>query len=177
MKYLVNRETKEHRLHNYGEEHRLGSVHGQWSVVEADDEGWIKWYGKSKKCPLPAKARVEVLFSYDNKAADHLLAGTWSWKDEELTHYRPILPAESKPTLEETWHKIKQEAQVDVFARLSAAVAASAEIPALISEINAMLPEGYEVREKAKPTPPIMSMQFQRDYISDYLNRPNPEPK
>jgi hypothetical protein len=148
MKYLVNRETKEHRLHNYGEEHRLGSVHGQWSVVEADDEGWIKWYGKSKKCPLPAGAGVEVLFSYDDKAADHLLADGWCWKDEELTHYRPILPAESKPTLEIPWDLIDKAAKVEVFTRLSEAVAASAEIPALIAEINSMLPEGYEVTRK-----------------------------
>ena len=148
MKYLVNRETKEHRLHNYGEEHRLGSVHGQWSVVEADDEGWIEWRGKSKKCPLPAKARVEVLFSYDDKAADHLLAGTWSWKDEELTHYRPILPAESTPTPEAPWHENKEEAKVDVFTRLASAVISAEAIPILIAEINAMLPEGYEVTRK-----------------------------
>ena len=144
MKYLVNRETKEYKVYSgtefYDDE--------AWRVVDADDEGWIEWRGKSKKCPLPAKARVEVLFSYNDEAAGHLLAGTWKWKDEELTHYRPILLPEGKPTLEETWHAIKQEAQIDVFTRLSEAVAASESIPALIAEINSMLPEGYEVTRR-----------------------------
>jgi len=53
-----------------------------------------------------------------------------------------------KVTLEETWHKINAEAKVDVFTRLASAVAASESIPALIAEINAMLPEGYEVTRK-----------------------------
>lgn len=144
MKYLVNRKTKEHKIYPgrelYDDE--------AWRIVEADDGGWIKWNGKSKKCPLPAKAGVEVLFSYDDEAADHLLAGGWSWKDEELTHYRPILPAESKDLFDETWKGIYARRKVDVFTRLFEAVAASAEIPALLSEINAMLPEGYEVTRK-----------------------------
>lgn len=61
---------------------------------------------------------------------------------------RPILPAESKPSLEETWDRIEKAAKVDVFTRLAEAVAASESIPALIAEINAMLPEGYEVTRK-----------------------------
>ena len=144
MKYLVNRETKEHKVYSgtefYDDE--------AWRVVDTDDGGWIKWYGKSNKCPLPADAKVEVRFIYDNGASFDLLAGDWQWNDSQLTHYRPILPAESTPTIEETWHKTKQEAKVDVFARLAEAVAASDSIPALIAEINAMLPEGYEVTRK-----------------------------
>ena len=53
-----------------------------------------------------------------------------------------------KVTLEETWEEIKAEAKVDVFTRLADAVASSESIPALIAEINAMLPEGYEVTRK-----------------------------
>lgn len=56
-----------------------------------------------------------------------------------------------KVTLEETWEEIKTEAKVDVFTRLAEAVAASESIPALVAEINAVLPEGYEVREKSRP--------------------------
>jgi hypothetical protein len=65
-----------------------------------------------------------------------------------LTHYCPILPDESKPTLEDTWYAINEEAKVDVFTRLSEAVAASESIPALIADINSMLPEGYEVTRR-----------------------------
>ena len=144
MKYLVNRETKEHKDYSgtefYDDEARR--------VVDADDDGWIKWNGKSKKCPLPAKAGVEVLSSYDDEAADHLLASGWSWKDEELTHYRPILPAESKDLFDETWKGIYARRKVDVFTRLASAVISAEAIPILIAEINDLLPEGYEVRRK-----------------------------
>lgn len=141
MKYLVNRETKEHVLCAT----RPYPDSGVWRIVDADDEGWVEWRGKSYTCPLPADAKVEVRFTYDNKDAVDLPAGDLQWNDSQLTHYRPILPAKSKPTLEETWHGIENAAKVDVFTRLSAAVAASESIPALIAEINAMLPEGYEV--------------------------------
>jgi len=144
MKYLVNRETKEHKVYSATEFYDDKA----WRVVEADDEGWIKWDGKSKKRPLPADARVEVLFSYNNEAAGHLLASDWRWADEELTHYRPILPVESKPTLEIPWDLIEKAAKVEVFTRLVSAVAASESIPALIADINSMLPEGYEVTRR-----------------------------
>lgn len=147
MKYLVNRETKEHRiLHgiDYPET-------GIWYIVDADDEGWIKWAGKSNKCPLPNDAKVSVRWNYSDKISSDLLAGDWSWNDSQLSFYRPILPAESNPALENTWDGIEKAAKVDVFTRLASAVAASESIPALIAEINAMLPEGYEVRGKAKP--------------------------
>lgn len=150
MKYLVNRETKEHiRYHEDCSVPLPG-----WTVVEADDEGWIKWEAKSiSKCPLPDDAKVEVLFSYDKKPTSNLLAGDWSWNDKMITHYRPILPAESKP--DNNWlyqddSIITTSDSADVFTRLSAAVSASESIPALIAEINALLPDGYEVREKAK---------------------------
>ena len=53
-----------------------------------------------------------------------------------------------KETPEETWDRINGRSKVDVFTRLFVAVAASDEIPSLIDEINAMLPEGYEVTRK-----------------------------
>jgi len=150
MKYLVNRETKEHKILTDS----MVWAHGDWRMVEADDEGWIKWQAKSiSQCPLPGDAKVEVLFSYDKKPTTNLLAGDWSWNDKMITHYRPILPAESRPDPENAWPDDGMPASVyiGVFRRFNAAVAASESIPALIAEINAMLPEGYEVREKAKP--------------------------
>lgn len=200
MKYLVNRETKEHRLHNYGEEHRLGSVHGKWDVVDADDEGWIKWDGRLG-CPLPQDALCEIVTKDDGARVtkDVLAARMWSWcmpKDDpaHIVSYRPILPADSKPeplgyqawdaatTYREsdkvmmpsgqvvtfgdiTPGLIKKEFDSDtVFTRLSAAVAAADSIPALIAEINGMLPDGYEVREKAKTEQPAEDMSDWRNW-------------
>lgn len=158
MKYLVNRETKEHRLHNYGEEHRLGSVHGKWDIVEADDEGWIKWDGG--KCPLPnnhgydVKVRDGDIIDGQHRPQDN----TW-WGGIGIVAYRPILPAESKPEHQRVLDEFKSpfgpcppdaEPTDNVFTRLSAAVSASEQIPALIAEINAMLPEGYSVTQTAQ---------------------------
>lgn len=162
MKYLVNRETKEHVI--YGSE---VDDHLQWDVVDADDEGWIEWRGKSQECPLPDDAKVEVIFSFDGKACGRLLAKDWKWEDPCLAYYRPILPAESNQSLGSpssmrelldrpnpgkinTGSFSDSNAKPDVFKRFNAAVAASEQIPALIAEINTMLPSGFEVREKAK---------------------------
>lgn len=177
MKYLVNRETKEHiRVYDLLAYHCNPK---SWNVVEADDEGWIEWRGKSQECPLPDDAKVAALFSYDNNPCGKLPAKDWRWSDKTLTHYRPILPVESEP---EPSTKIKRFATVtnggsafiadfdtrhasaNVFDRLSAAVSASESIPALIAEINAMLPEGYEVREKAK----VKSVMPNPDALYDF---------
>ena len=40
MKYLVNRETKEHRV--FAGKVQVSSLK-DWRIVEADADGWIKW--------------------------------------------------------------------------------------------------------------------------------------
>jgi hypothetical protein len=176
MKYLVNRETKEHKVY-YGMELYDDEA---WRVVDADDEGWIKWGGKSNKCPLPDDAKVSVRWNYSDKISSDLLAGDWSWNDSQLAFYRPILTDESKVDPENAWPDDGMPASVyiDVFRRFNAAVAASDSIPGLIAEINAMLPEGYEVREKAKPQAAGISiasqMAWNGNQYPNYMNCANP---
>lgn len=145
MKYLVNRETKEHKILT----DNMVWAHGDLRMVEADDEGWIKWDGG--ECPMPPGSECE--FVCENGRSVKTGVDYLEWRKgiegfSNVTFYRPILPAESKPSLEETWDRIEKAAKVDVFTRLSAAVAAADSIPALIAEINGMLPEGYEVTRK-----------------------------
>jgi len=154
MKYLVNRETKEHKILT---DNTLWSE-SDWRMVDSDDEGWIDCTNGVYECPVHDSAEVEFrTVTGESVRSKH--PNTWAWGNfKTVKAYRPILPAESKPTLEETWHKIKQEAKVDVFTRLASAVAASESIPALIAEINAMLHPRFEVREK--------------EYISDMISDP-----
>ena len=145
MKYLVNRETKEHKVYSgtefYDDE--------AWRVVDADDEGWIKWDGPDGVNPLPDNCQCNWI-TKNWKSADQSphMSSILGWTKGITIAYRPIFPAESTPTLEETWHAINEEAKVDVFTRLAYAVISAEAIPALIAEINAMLPEGYEVTRK-----------------------------
>ncbi len=144
MKYLVNRETKE-RL-NYDSVSPHFNCVG-WDVVEADDEGWIRWEGG--ECPMPDHEIVEVKMAGGGQGLANLLPmfthrcwEKWNY-ESDIVAYRPILPAESKPEFE-----LPPQFRRDLFRELKGACAASAQIPALIAEINAMLPEGYEVTRK-----------------------------
>ena len=145
MKYLVNRETKEH----YRQPGMMAPYGPVCDEVEADDEGWIKWDGG--ECPLPDGTSYESLCYRKNdvRCLNEAPRGCWEYiqalRDGCIKAYRPILPAESKDLFDETWKGLYARRKVDAFTRLSEDVAASAEIPALIAEINAMLPEGYEV--------------------------------
>ena len=143
MKYLVNRETKEHKILTDS----MVWAHGDWRMVDADDEGWIKWKAEDYSvCPLPDDEIADILLGSGTRGTCRAGSVLWTTLEgSEVISYRPVLPAESKPTLENTWDIIEKAAKVDVFTRLYAAVAASESIPALIAEINAMLPEGYQV--------------------------------
>ena len=151
MKYLANLKTKEHKILT---DNMIWSGN-DWRIVDADDKGWIKW--KDGECPLPLKAKVDLRWKFggDNYKTQ---AKGWNWEGSgpnRILSYRPIFKSSKKPvvkdclttpmTIKETWDEINARSQVDVFASLSAAVAASESIPALIAEINSMLPEGYEV--------------------------------
>lgn len=90
MKYLVNRETKEHRVYvpNY---HDLFDA--EWHIVEADADGWIPWSGG--ECPLPDDAPYETKSRAWRKGRliarmDEPQTNYWA-PDGDITAYRPIL--------------------------------------------------------------------------------------
>ncbi len=51
MYYIVNKETKEHRV-------RHGVPPKGWYKVKADDHGWIKWDGG--ECPVSSGSKVDI---------------------------------------------------------------------------------------------------------------------
>ena len=85
MKYLVNKETKEHVIYV------PWSMNSQWTLVEADSEGWIKHEGKV--CPLPDGVRCDII---EGKwtSPDARPAKNWSWGS--ALRYRPILTEQAK---------------------------------------------------------------------------------
>jgi hypothetical protein len=148
MKYWVNQETKEH----YRQPGMMVPSGPVYDIVYADDDGWIPWDGG--ECPLPDGTDYEILCYRKNdvRCLNKAPRGCWEYisysRDGCIKAYRPIFPADSKELFDETWKGLYASRKVYAFTLLSEAVAASAEIPALIAEINAMLPEGYEVTRK-----------------------------
>lgn len=57
MKYLVNRQTKEHV--KKGLAPLWLDEDPDWRIVEADDDGWIPFQGTD--CPVPDKSRCDVI--------------------------------------------------------------------------------------------------------------------
>lgn len=135
MKYLVNRETKEHvRYHEYCSLPLAG-----WDIVEADSEGWIPWdWRKGGESPLPDKARFWVRLCGGYGASRDGSASTNWAKGTSVIAYRPIIAEQSDPV-------VKDCLTTDIFTRLRTAIDASEQIPAIIDEINAQLPKGYRV--------------------------------
>lgn len=82
MKYLINKETKEHVIYV------PWLMNSQWTLVEADSEGWIPHTGTV--CPLPDDCMVDTMWD-DGQGAPRMAAGHWKWRDPSITHYRPIL--------------------------------------------------------------------------------------
>ncbi len=168
MKYLVNRETKEHRLFA-----GTDPLHGTWSIVEADSEGWIPWSSKSAECPLPIGAKVEVKFlrgKRKQQIASNQLAGHWVWDDPTLNAYRPILTEQSEPEYpfndKSLWEPVRDIGTAgNVFDRLSSAVRASQETPSIIEEIDAMLkPAGFCVARIPQEEPAPQSVEDMSDW-------------
>lgn len=171
MKYLVNRETKEHLLID---ENVLGKHYEHWKIVEADSEGWIPCDGQSN--PLPSYAKCEVVTFFDRLRIDRdsRESAKWAWglpkhNEARIVAYRPILTEQSEPIrfsvkTESSGNIAEWVRGEDLFDRLRTAVEASSSIPALIAEINAMLPEGYEVAEKEKKVEPVEDMSDWRNW-------------
>lgn len=145
MKYLVNRETKEHRIASEQAVEAMTNhpaFNEEWKLVEADDEGWIPWSGG--ECPLPDDCKVAIIL--DERICDQDRAGYWGWRDYSLTAYRPILSETAEKVENYTAglpHSAFWKTEQSVFDRLKSAIAASESIPGIIAEIDAMLPEGY----------------------------------
>ena len=143
MKYLVNRETKEHL--NYDAVHPWFNAVG-WEIVYADDDGWIPWDGG--ECPLPDGTSYESLCYRKNdvRCLNEAPRGCWEYlsylRDGCIKAYRPIVDSESYSD------PLPIDENRDIFAELREAVEFAAIVSELISEINAMLPEGYEVTRK-----------------------------
>lgn len=155
MKYLVNRETKEHRRWE-----PMITGCGIWEVVEADSDGWIPWSVDDDVCPVGLNDAVWARFSRNGKTSEYEAdrAGGLMWGDPSITHYKPILTEQSKPT-------VKQYLAADIFTRLRTATEHAASIPSIIAEIDALLgPEYQVVRVEQVEAQPVEDMSDWRNW-------------
>jgi hypothetical protein len=157
MKYLVNRETKEHVVCR--DEFCIRS--DRWTLVEADSEGWIKHTGD--ECPLPDDAPCLIRFKSDHESGR--TDGThWHWDIGTITHYRPILTEQAEPVKEPDYDPrsvsfnpksiteminesgAKASPCIDVITRLSIAHSSAQQIPDLEAELREVLGSmGYDL--------------------------------
>lgn len=155
MKYLVNRETKEHAVYEGHPET------DRWRIVEADSEGWIPWHGG--ECPLPDDAKTEIkhrsgAFEKPEKAR-HCI---WSLHSKiyDIIAYRPTLSEQSKPD-------VKQSLTTDLLTRLRAAQEASKDFDAALAELSEQLCElGY----KLVPINTEVTQEVTPEDMSDWRN-------
>lgn len=163
MKYLVNRETKKHRLFTYGAKIKFGVDFPEcaWDVVKADSEGWIPWDGG--ECPLPDGAGHEVKF-LDGDIEEDESPETWQWGNDgssgDIIAYRPILSEQSEPDA-------KQSLTVDLLTRLRVAQEASKDFDAALEELSEQLCElGYQL----VPITPEVALEVPSEDMSDWRN-------
>ena len=187
MKYLVNRETKEHQIAYEiaaSSMERYPGFAQDWKLVEAESEGWIPWEGG--ECPLPDECKCQIELQ-DGERPLPEPSRRWAWArnigEFTIAAYRPIL-SETAEKVEnhcseavtkaindgilrrfEEARTVKFEKQSSVFDRLKSAIAASESIPAIIAEIDAMLPDGYCVVQSVQP--PTLDLQPAED-MSDW---------
>jgi hypothetical protein len=149
MKYLVNRETKEHRIF-YG----TVPLYGEWIAVEADAEGWIQWHGDIE-WPLPDNCSVELVSSTGFKHTGAACGFCWN----AVRRYRPILDKpediakDAGMTASENYENqckrlgFDPEQQCDdIISRLKSAHEAAQTIPDLLAELREVLGSmGYDV--------------------------------
>lgn len=190
MRYLVNRETKEHRVLPYNAAAPYAAVlcdqltDGEWKVVEADAEGWIKWEGG--ECPLPDNCRHEV-YTQKGRIYRDLYDGAVNRKHWlhtsgglDIIAYRPILdkPEVIRPTASEyqsvadsilrdkrdrlyTADGVQVKPQAgDIISRLKSAHKAAQSIPDLLAELREAL--GSELLRML-----VEGECYQSDMVSD----------
>jgi len=172
MKYLVNRETKEHVKKGLAPLWLDESP--DWKVVEADPEGWIPWSGG--ECPLPDDCEYAFRFRSNDGSKNTQTAFKMRWEHkggmDDVTAYRPILSETAEKVENYTAglpHSAFWKTEQSVFDRLKSAVAASESIPGIIAEIDAMLPEGYCVTKRE--VQPAEDMSDWRNWIEGDLVR------
>jgi len=160
MKYLVNNETKEHKIATPSDISAIRAMKDfsefgyGWRLVEADDEGWIPWSGG--ECPLPESKLAEVRLQDGQQgrfeSIDLLTHRSWQkWNcGGDIIAYRPILKTAERVEnyTEGLPHSAFWKTEPSVFDRLKSAIAASESIPGIIAEIDALLPEGYCVTKR-----------------------------
>jgi hypothetical protein len=135
MRYLVNRETKEHILDT-----GTAPMHGYWRRIEADSEGWIKHTGTV--CPLPGDCMTYIREDKHQWVSESARkAGFWNWR--YVTHYRPILEqAEPIPAPQYDPRSVS----FNLMDRLKAAHEAAQQIPDLEAELREVLwSMGYDL--------------------------------
>jgi hypothetical protein len=134
MKYLVNKETKEHIVYKPCHDY-LNSV--VWRTVEADSEGWIKHEGK--ECPLPDDVKCRLKFDNGNVSTAES-ASYWGWSNSFITHYRPILEkAEPIPAPQYDPRSVSFKTKRlfdDLLERLEASHAAAQALPDLVAQLR-----------------------------------------
>jgi len=133
MKYLVNRETKEHEVY-YGQNYDTGKCR----VVEADADGWIKLHGGAES-PLPDDCLCEIKeYPGDFRPAHQ---NAWDWTE----YYRPILDSPDKEFLEacnnSAGAKFAEDWNADIDSVLERAIeeaaAEEARLPSLLERLKA----------------------------------------
>ena len=141
MKYLVNRETKEHVVCR--DEFCIRS--DRWTLVEADSEGWIPHTrGES---PLPSYCMVEVKVFNGTVSKDEASAYAWNKFDINgkeravyISHYRPILEPVQEPDYD------PRSVSFNLLDRLKAAHEHAQQIPDLEAELREVLTGmGYDL--------------------------------
>jgi hypothetical protein len=178
MKYLVNRETKEHRIF-YG----TVPLYGEWIAVEADAEGWIKW-DRGNKSPLPCHSKVELLDV--NHFRQTGFASDFEWI--AIKAYRPILDKPEsvvKESLTTEKRHVKADGYVpplqydprsvsfNVLKRLEAAHEAAQKIPDLEAELRDVLGRmGYDLVARDPFVEPI----YESDMVDGAEGFTNTEP-
>lgn len=176
MKYLVNRETKEHKVATPLAESIIKGYpdfKDDWQLVEADDEGWIPWSGG--ECPLPDECKCQIELQDGER---HLPEPSrrWAWErnigEFTIAAYRPILSEtaeKEEPRRPGRTIAYIPETPENVFDRLKSAIAASESIPGIIAEIDALLPDGYSVQRCPKEAEPAEDMSDWRNWSTGDL--------
>lgn len=162
MKYLVNRETKEHQIASEiaaSSMERYPSFAQDWKVVEADSKGWIPWSGG--ECPLPigSECNWKTVSEFNGSCAYRPYtqeAQCLRWSENDIiAAYRPILAETAE---KEEKQQYTEPTKVEyLFDRLKSAVEAANTIPVIIARINLLLPDGYCVTRCAEQPAEDMS--------------------
>lgn len=161
MKYLVNRETKEHVA--VDRDVMLDYSPKDWRIVEADEEGWIKWDGG--ECPLPDGVACDIKDADSDILTRIKVPSVMRWSKigsgGDIIAYRPILDEQESVvkeslTTEQCYGKADgyvpplqydpRSASFNVLKRLEAAHEAAQKIPDLEAELRDVLGRmGYDL--------------------------------